>query len=36
MDKHHPFIYNSWLYLLFYYTLHHESLHYYYVELVII
>jgi len=36
MDKHHPFIYNSWLYLLIYYTFHHEGLHYDYIELVII
>jgi len=35
MDKHHPFRYNSWLYLLFYYTFHHEGLNYDYIELVI-
>jgi len=35
MDKHHPFRYNSWLYLLFCYTFHHEGLNYDYIELVI-
>jgi len=32
MDKHHLFIYNSWLYLSFYYTFHQEGLHYDYIE----
>jgi len=36
MDKCHLFVYNSWLYILFYYTFHHEGLHYDYIEFVVI
>jgi len=32
MDKHYPFLHNSWLYLLFYYTFHHEGLYYDYIK----
>ena len=34
-NKCHLFVYNLWLYLLFYYTLHHEDLYYDYIKLVI-